>query len=525
MADQENPIKKILSKEISRREFLKKTALASALGAGFLVGCSPQSQSVGGKDTPRVQDTPTALVSETQNVDIVIVGGGNSGLAAAVQAAQLGAKVVVLESQGATGGNGYGTEGIFGIGSKLAKAADVSVNPQDIIIPTIKYFENRINPLFWKDMVVASGENVDWLQENGVQFEGKVDTYAPIGVFPTFHWWKDGKGKNYLEPMTAKAQALGATILINTPGKDLIVENGKVVGITATKSDGKIIQFNCKAIILATGGYAQNKQMMEDRGWRNTVYMGFPGHNGDGLRMAFAAGAHDETPVLGGLNMFGITGVKDMRTPIGGLGTTIGASAIWVNEVGERFADETASLMEGGVNSMRTQKVSYLIFDSVILSAGEAASKGLTDAVEGFVKQNPDKNVYKADSVEQLASRVGIDPKMLAATITHYNTLCDGGKDADFGKPAEKMMALIKPPYYSVRMDYAWFTTAGGIRIDRKMQVIGNSGNAIPGLYAVGMDSCELFREVYKVYGAGSANGHNINSARVAARNAVALLK
>ena len=300
MSDQENPIKKILSNEINRREFLKKTALVSVLGAGFLAGCSPKVQSEAGKDTPITQGATNAPVSETQNVDIVVVGGGISGLAAAVQAAQLGAKVVVLESQGATGGNGYGTEGIFGIGSKLAKAAGVSVNPQDIIIPTIKYFENRINPLFWKDMVVASGANVDWLQENGVQFEGKVDSYAPLGVFPTFHWWKDGKGKNYLEPMTAKAQALGANILKNTPGKDLIVENGKVVGITATQSDGKIIQFNSKAIIFATGGYAQNKQMMEERGWRNTVYMGFPGHNGDGLRMALAVGAHDETPVMGG---------------------------------------------------------------------------------------------------------------------------------------------------------------------------------------------------------------------------------
>ena len=238
MSDQENPIKKILSNEINRREFLKKTALVSVLGAGFLAGCSPKVQSEAGKDTPMAQGASNAPVSETQNVDIVVVGGGNSGLAAAVQASLLGAKVVVLESQGATGGNGYGTEGIFGIGSKLAKAANVSVNPQDIIIPTIKYFENRINPLFWKDMVVASGANVDWLQENGVQFEGKVDSYAPLGVFPTFHWWKDGKGKNYLEPMTAKAQALGANILKNTSGKDLIVENGKVVGITATKSDG-----------------------------------------------------------------------------------------------------------------------------------------------------------------------------------------------------------------------------------------------------------------------------------------------
>jgi fumarate reductase flavoprotein subunit len=133
--------------------------------------------------------------------------------------------------------------------------------------------------------------------------------------------------------------------------------------------------------------------------------------------------------------------------------------------------------------------------------------------------------VYKADNVEQLATSVGIDAKLLAATISRYNTLCNSGKDDDFGKPAEKMMALATPPYYSVRMDYAWFTTAGGIRIDRKMQAMSKTGNPIPGLYAVGMDSCELFREIYKVYGAGSANGHNINSARVAARNAVALLK
>jgi len=364
---------------------------------------------------------------------------------------------------------------------------------------------------------------VDWLLQNGVLFSGVVDTYQPGAAVPTFHWWKDGKGVNYVDPMSAKAQALGATIMFKTPAKDLVIDGGRVTGIYAAKEDGSVLQINSKAVILASGGYAGNKQMMEERGWRNPVHLGFPGHDGDGLRMALAADAYDETPVLGGLALWGLTGVTDMHGPLGMLGMMIGPSGIWVNETAERYVNENCAAVHSGVaiNALRSQNLSYMIIDSAILGKAELMSDGVTAALEEFVVKNPDKNIYKGDSLDSLTGNIGLDPAALAATVARYNTLCTQGKDEDFGKEAELMTALTTPPYYIMRMDFSFLTTVGAIRTNRKMQVINKSGQVIPGLYAVGTDGCELYREAYTIDKPGSANGHNVNSGRVAARNAV----
>ncbi|MFR1640088.1 MAG: FAD-dependent oxidoreductase [Eggerthellaceae bacterium] len=233
----------------------------------------------------------------TMDVDIVVVGSGASGVAATVQAAELGATTLLLEKSDVTGGNGRLTEGMFALNSQMQKELGVGngVTFTDIIAAEQEFFNYRINNLLWKDMANASGDNIDWMASHGVKFSGVVDDYHGLGKFDCFHWFVDGRGSNYIDPMLESAQSMGAVVMTETPALDLIVEDGQVKGLYAEKADGGILQVNAKAVILTSGGYAQNADLMAERGWDLTYSHnnGVEGHDGDGLRMAISAGAHD----------------------------------------------------------------------------------------------------------------------------------------------------------------------------------------------------------------------------------------
>ena len=508
--------------EISRRHFIKGAA-AGAVGIaaiGVLGGCAA--------DDNETAKEKKANVSETVSADIVVVGSGSSGICATVQAAELGAKVILLEVNSVVGGNGILTEGMFAVGSSIQKETGIGtdVTFREVIAVEQEFFNYRVDALFWKDMVENSADNLDWLIKNGVKFSGVVDNYYGLGKVPAFHWFVDGKGKNYIEPMAAKAEELGAQIMLKTPATDLIIDNGKVVGIYAEKEDGSLIQINCKAVIFASGGYANNKEMMEARGYdmTYTINQGNPGHNGDGLRMAAAAGAADVSlqrcflrePYSYGIHFFGTMTQAIHR----------GGPFLWVNEDAERYTNEACGAFTPGNNSnaVHTQKQSFLIFDQALLDNMAQNVENLVQDVEDAVSKCPGDNIYKANTIEELATKAGLDPKALAATFARYNALCQQGLDEDFNKTADKMVELATAPYYIFRQDLSFWTSIGGIHTNRKMEVINQAGEAIPGLYAVGTDGCELYRETYTMNVPASCNGNNCNSGRTAAKNAVATL-
>lgn len=515
---------------ISRRKFLQDAAVgaASLTAIGLLEGCAPKQVPSESSSNVSQTEAPTKVpVSETQTTDIVVVGGGNSGLAAAVQAAQLGAKVTVLESQKAIGGGGQGTEGILGIGSKMQKAKGIEVDIVEKLDEENRVFNYRLNAWFWKDMLNASGEDIDWLVDNGVLFKGDVDDYHGWGHgLKVFHWWKDGKGINYTQPMGAKAKSLGVTILVETPAKSLITDGGKVTGIYATKADGSIIQINCKAVILASGGYAANKDMMTAHGQDMVAnqYVGFPGQNGDALRMAIDAGGVDITTHRGFMRTVGYFGTIFMTN----LSFAIdGISPVWVNQDGQRYIREDLqpTYMDSyAVNAIMSQEKSFVVFDQGLLEKMASSQPDLISDAAKLVKENKG-GIFQADTIEELATKAGMDPKALADTIAQYNAMCDQKADKDWNKPSELMIALTKAPFYIFRHQVAYITSIGGILINRKMEVINASGNAITGLFAAGTAACELYRETYTIDKPGSMNGHNIYSGRTAAKNAVAIVK
>jgi fumarate reductase flavoprotein subunit len=510
--------------KVTRRNFLQGVAGVAAVG--LISGCAPK---VAGGDTPAAQTTVSDIKpSETLDADIVVVGAGSSGMCAAVQAGELGAKVILLEKNSTLGGNGFGTEGMFAIGSDIQKKNGVGldVNFRDIIATEEEFFNYRVDALFWKDMVEASADNLNWLISNGVPFSGVVDNYYGLGKVDAFHWFKEGKGKYYIEAMEAKAREYGVDILTKTPAVELIQQDGQVVGIYAQKEDESYLQINCKAVILASGGYADNQDMMLARGYDLTyaAHQGFPGHDGDGLRMASAAGGEDVSlqrcflrePYSYGIDFFGTMTQAIHR----------GGPFLWVNQDAERYTNEACGAFTPGnnSNSVHTQRKSFLIFDQGVLDTLAESVENIQADVDAAVEACPGENIYKADTIEELAGKIGLDAATLAASVDRYNSLCEKGLDEDFNKPAEKMVALTKAPYYIFRQDLSFWTSIGGIHTNRKMEVINASGVAVPGLYAVGTDGCELYRETYTMNVPASCNANNCHSGRTAAKNAAAAL-
>ncbi len=510
------------SKRYTRRSFLKGAAGVAAIGV--LGSCAPKLATPEGAATEESTSTEPIEVSETMDADIVVVGGGSSGMCATVQAAQLGAKVMLLEKNSTLGGNGNGTEGMFAIGSDMQKKAGIEITFREIISTEQEFFNYRVNALFWKDMVEASADDLNWLIDNGVPFSGVVDDYYGLGKVKAFHWFKDGKGKNYMDAMAAKAKDLGVTVMTSTPATDLLLDGNKVAGVYAKKEDGSMILINCKAVILASGGYVDNTDMMNARGYDMTysAHQGFPGHDGDGLRMASVAGAEDVSlercflrdPYSYGIDFFGTMTQAIHR----------GGPFLWVNQDAVRYCNEACGAFTPGNNSnaVHTQKTSYLIFDHGVLAKLAESVDNLEADVEDAVQKCPGKNIYKANTIQDLANQIGLDPDTLSATLDRYNSLCKQGLDEDFGKTADDLIELSSAPYYIFRQDMSFWTSIGGIQTNRKMEAINASGDPIPGLYVAGTDGCELYRETYTMNVPASCNANNCYSGRTAAKNAYA---
>ena len=468
-------------------------------------------------------------VKNTIECEVLIVGGGPSGLAACLQASELGLHTVLIEAKDSFSGNGSETEGVFAVGSFLQQETGIDIAMHKIVEHECKLFNYTVDALLWADMVKASADNIGWLHKHGVGFSGIVDDYKGDGEFKTFHWFRlrtpDNRGDGSLltQPLLTAIQKLGATMIPNVRGMELIVDEGTVKGVYAVNTKtGDVTKFNCRAVILATGGYVDNIGMMTERGFdmEHMAHRGKPGHNGDGLRMAVFAGAEDVSgrrTVMQKLHIHPLY-MYSLTTDY----IHLKGYSMWVNSNGERYANETCGekLKSFYTNAKMTQDRTYSLFDSALIEKYRITAPDI-DADLKKLLDGPYHNCFKADRLEELAVQAGIDPQTLRSTVERYNSMCHKGTDEDFAKYPEKMVAIETPPYYLVRQDTAALTSIGAVRTNRKFEAQKPGGKPIPGLYVIGVDGCELYRDSYSMSVPGSCNAHSIYSGRTAANNAL----
>ena len=565
---------------MNRRSFLTGFAATGALAAAgaALAGCAPSKASSDadkkGESAGSWRDKPEmpASIDETLDVDIVVVGAGNGGLPAATTAAQEGAKVLVFEKAGAIAA---AREEVGALNSSLAPD-----HHEDV--PTLLNHANMTqsgdaNMLLYKTWAEKSGEMIEWMEE----------TLAPKGMLFPFEWHRpddphayypamcynpcldeyNPDGPNYGAYMHLEVMAdlfqneLGGEIRFLTPVQQLVQdESGKVTGVIAIDGDGKVIQANAsKGVIVCTGGYGANDEMLRDLCPGNTDWCALRDSNtetGDGIRMALWAGAELEA---GGAAMIWNRailpdGFEFDGTYTGGDIFLPGSQPfLHVNINGERFMNEDQCYpmsYAGGAN--QPGHYSWIVWDGnywedivrfdtcgcsrlAPAPSGTAFNADVYDC-EAITREHLDEfwlnpriengSLKKCDTLEELADAMGFDAaakETFLATIERYNELAEAGEDVDFGKPAYRLSDVSQAPFYAARIGGELLVTIHGVITDANSQPLRKDGSVIEGLYVCGNDQGGFYPHNYPSNFTGINAGRTATFGRIAAKHALGI--
>jgi fumarate reductase flavoprotein subunit len=479
--------------------------------------------------------------------DLVVIGGGGSGKSAALTAAQGGLNVALLEKLKETGGTSIYAEGMAAFESSEQKARKA---PKDAgqHFPTREegfrrytdYSHQRANPDVVRMQVNNTAESIDIMKSLGIEYTD-VDIYAydqPNELY-TFHR-PEGLGARCQEVLLRACVNAGVDIFTSTPAKRIIMKNGAVAGVMATDSDGNDMLIACKAVVVATGGYGNNPELVRKYSWlarsADFMYRCVPTENvGDGLNMAIEAGADTEN--LGAIMIVPCARTKTLGSHLGGAGAQ---PVLWVNKKAERFVGEEVALSfaNAGYNfAKQVQGKVYAILDAEMVRhlMEEGSDIGQGDFIPYHMKLNrlqaeldqdvADGLAWKGDSIEALGKAMGVDPAVFGKTVAEYNEYCRKGHDPVFFKPAKYLRPVNKAPFYAIDMVPSLLVSDGGIRVNGDLQVTDADYKPITGLYAVGNDASGLYGDTYNLDVPGTANGFAHASGRVAARHALKVLK
>lgn len=498
---------------ISRRDFLKiggASCIVAGAGAA-LAGCSPAG---GEAEAPLAETGEAALVGYApvnfaDEVDILIIGSGYAGLAAAMAPALAGKKIIIAEKQAQIGGDSATSCCfMFAAGTELQQKAG---NPMTVD----EYWETV------KEKQTAGWEQYDWFPEwvkgktyanthfvdsaindFGAKFQEPCTEAELPRLFGSVILPADGIGSggpNILQPIAAKLGELGvetrcglrATALIKDP-------EGAVIGCRfEDTTSGKVTDIKAAATVLATGGFADNGEMVLEYlpEWANYGQM-VHGCIGEGHKLAEAAGAQ----------MVGMDSSFTYCNLMGDIPncTTWGywTPIVLVLPNGKRFIEEAQShdAAQAAVDAGYRQW--WSIFDQRAFEA-----RAIAHSVEGNIKSHEDVYV-KADTLEDLAAGMDVPVDNLKATFARYDELVASGEDADFGKKA--WLESLQPPYHALKLNVSRYKTSGGVMVGPNNQVLDTSDAEIPGLYAAGAVTLQSFASVSTCMATGYFTGETL---------------
>jgi fumarate reductase flavoprotein subunit len=488
--------------------------------------------------------------------DIAIVGAGSSGLAAAVVASEKGARVMVFEKASTTGGTGNMANGVFAVESRLQNMKNFNLTKEEAYRLFMDFTHWRVDARLVANHVNMSASTIEWLEKMGVEFIEPMAWFQ--GSYPTHHQIKPPPGVGFgisttgaastaMKLMTERAQKAGAQIHLQTRVTKILKEKGIITGLMAEDRDGETVQVKAKAVIIGTGGFGDNPEMIKkytQYEWGRTLFsMRIAGMHGEGIRMAWEVGAGAE-----GLNMEMLCGVSVFEQKPGAVphptahGPGLGAFSqpnLVVNILGERFVNEevmgTAPFLG---NAVARQKggCAFVVFDGSIARHYEEAGldwismmyAGKIEHVAVDIQQAIDagsKNVFAASSLEELAGQTGIDAANLKKTVEAYNQACEADRDDIFHKNSRYLRAVKQPRFYAGKMVPGGYGSLGGIKVNWKLEVLTQDQDVIPGLYAVGVDANSIYADSYIFIMPGNTLAFALNSGRMAGENASEYVK
>jgi fumarate reductase flavoprotein subunit len=407
------------------------------------------------------------------DTDVVIIGAGGAGMTAAINTAQAGKDVILLEKMPYAGGNTTkATGGMNAAETHYQAEQGIDDSVEQFVEDTMEGGHN-IND---KDLVTTLAENsaeaIDWLDSIGaplpkVSFSGGA-TNARI------HAPEDGSGVGaYLvTSLLKKMDELDINVMYDTKATSLISKDGTVTGVKAESRDTEYT-INAKAVILATGGFGNNEDMIVQyrKDLKGTVTTSAPGITGDGIVMAEDVGAD-----LVDIEQIQLHPTVEQKTSMLITESVRGDGAILVNQDGKRFTDEL--LTRDVVSAAELEQpgsYAYIIFDQRLRDGLKAIEKYVSTGI-----------TVQGDTIEELAEKIDVDPATLAETLKNWNQYVADQNDPDFGRTTGMDQDLSQAPFYAIKIAPGIHHTMGGVHIDTDARVIDKDGNPIPGLFAAG---------------------------------------
>ena len=522
--------------KLSRRQFLVGSGAIGALAVGgaALAGCASGAAASGaasGDAAAAANLVEVTDVSATEECDIVVCGSGSAGTYAAVRAAELGANVIWLEKRDIRGGTSFIAESFY------APIAQEGPDGIDIDAEVGAYMQYQ-NWCSYEPGVRAYLENAaeaaEWAIEHGAKLIGMGPIYMNFDEDGS--WLNMGTGM--LTPLWEYGDSLeNLDLRLSTTAVNIVLDDaGKVGGVYAQDADGNITQINAKAVILACGGYGHNEEMKRDRmrvPADRVVFLGIPGQDGEGVNMALAAGALPQAPSA---VLYGHSKIADedwdsiiavfTRWPASWrLPQEEGKTLAMVNQSGKRFYNETAEYDGSRVNAaVAQQTTAFTLFDENHVKTYEGfdefdyGSGVATGEFRAAIEANP--KVYKADTFEELAEQMGVDPETFVQTVEDYNAMIEGGGQDILGADPTLLAPLKSAPFYAAVTEACAYSTCGGVRGGAGAQAMDADDNPIPGLYVCGLDNGSLYFDDYRGAQGGSAQGNACTSGFIAGKAA-----
>lgn len=489
-----------------------KEAAAAALTAA---GLNPDDYKTAVENDATAEDS-------TVDADVVVVGAGGAGMTAAITAAAEGKSVVVLESQSMVGGNSvratggmnaaktvYQDENEFGesagVEKTLKTAAEKYADNETItaLAKTVseQWAAYQANPTGYFDSVelmeldtmiggkgindpelvetlcVNSADAIDWLDEHGITLHN-VSSFGGASV-KRIHRPVNAEGKtvsvgSYMIPLLQEnCEKAGVKMMLDTTATEILTDaNGAAVGVKATGASGETVTVNAKAVVLATGGFGANLDMVvkykpELKGFMTT---NAPGIQGQGIEMAQAIGA--ATVDMDQIQIHPTVEANTAALITEGLR---GDGAILINEEGKRFIDEVGTRdVVSAAEIAQTGSYSWLVVDQAMVDA--------SSVIQGYIKKG---YTVTGATYEELGKAMGVDAAAFAETMEKWNGYVEAKNDPDFGRTSFAN-PLNTAPYYAVKVTAGVHHTMGGLKINANTEVLNEKGEVIPGLFAAG---------------------------------------
>ena len=489
-----------------------KEAAAAALTAA---GLNPD-------DYKTAVENDAAAEDSTVDADVVVVGAGGAGMTAAITAAAEGKSVVILESQSMVGGNSvratggmnagktvYQDENEFGesagVEKTLKTAAEKYADNETItaLAKTVseQWAAYQANPTGYFDSVelmeldtmiggkgindpelvetlcANSADAIDWLDEHGITLHN-VSSFGGASV-KRIHRPVNAEGKtvsvgSYMIPLLQEnCEKAGVKMMLDTTATEILTDaNGAAVGVKATGASGETVTVNAKAVVLATGGFGANLDMVvkykpELKGFMTT---NAPGIQGQGIEMAQAIGA--ATVDMDQIQIHPTVEANTAALITEGLR---GDGAILINEEGQRFIDEVGTRdVVSAAEIAQTGSYSWLVVDQAMADA--------SSVIQGYIKKG---YTVTGATYEELGKAMGVDAAAFAETMEKWNGYVEAKNDPDFGRTSFAN-PLNTAPYYAVKVTAGVHHTMGGLKINANTEVLNEKGEVIPGLFAAG---------------------------------------